>query len=89
MYHTAEIWRISRRIDAISSIHYQGRLVRIKPAQKILIGTAIVFSVFFGIWELKSYTKTADMQALVIGILSVLVAIVFGIYFRSLKWRDF
>lgn len=66
-----------------------GELVRIKTAHKILIASAIVFFIFFGIWELRDYTRTGEMRALGIGLISVLVAVGFGIYFRSLKWRDF
>jgi len=63
--------------------------VRIKTAHKILISSAIVFFIFFGIWELQDYAKTGEIGALGIGLLSVLVAVGFVIYFRSLKCKDF
>jgi hypothetical protein len=63
--------------------------VQIKTAHKLLIASAIVFFIFFGIWELKDYAKTGEIGALGIGLLSVLVAVGFVIYFRSLKCKDF
>jgi hypothetical protein len=63
--------------------------VQIKTAHKILIASAIVFFIFFGIWELKDYAKTGEIGTLGIGLLSVLVAAGFVIYFRSLKCKDF
>ncbi|MFQ5802141.1 MAG: hypothetical protein ACE5JQ_04495 [Candidatus Methylomirabilales bacterium] len=63
--------------------------MRIKTAHKILIASAIVFFIFFGIWELKDYTKTGEIGALGTGLLSVLAAVGFVIYFRSLQWKDF
>jgi hypothetical protein len=63
--------------------------VQIKAAHKILIASAIAFFIFFGIWELKDYAKTGEIGTLGIGLLSVLVAAGFVIYFRSLKCKDF
>lgn len=63
--------------------------MRIKTAHKILIGSAISFFIFFGVWRFRVYTRTGEAGALVIGILSVMVAIGFGIYFRSLRWKKF
>lgn len=63
--------------------------MRIKTAHKILISSTIVFFIFFGIWELKDYAKTGEIGALGIGLLSVLVAVGFVIYFRSLTCKDF
>ena len=63
--------------------------MRIKTAHKVLIASAIAFFIFFGVWELKNYAKTGEIGALGIGLLSVLVAAGFVIYFRSLKYKDF
>lgn len=63
--------------------------MRIKTAHKILIGSAIAFFVFFGVWQFRVYTRTGEAGTLVTGILSVMVAVGFGIYFRSLRWKKF
>lgn len=63
--------------------------MQIKTAHKILIASAIVFFILFGIWEVKDYAKTGEIGALGIGLLSVLVAVGFVFYFRSLKCKDF
>lgn len=63
--------------------------MQIKTAHKILIASAIAFFIFFGVWQFRSYARTGEAWPLVGGILSVLVAIGFGIYFRSLRWKEF
>ncbi|MFQ5882700.1 MAG: hypothetical protein ACE5I9_09555 [Candidatus Methylomirabilales bacterium] len=63
--------------------------MRIKTAHKILIASAIVFFLFFGIWEFNHYAKSGDAWALIRGLVSVVVAVGFSIYFRSLKWKEF
>ena len=63
--------------------------MQIKTAHKILIASAIAFFIFFGIWELKDYAKTGEIGALGIGLLSLLVAAGFVIYFPSLKCKHF
>jgi len=63
--------------------------VRIMTAHKILIGSAIALFIFFGIWKFKDYANTGEVWTLVSGLLSLLVAIGFGIYFRSLRWKEF
>lgn len=54
-------------------------------AHRILIATAIVFFLFYALWELFNYSSTGNPWALVRSIVSVLVSTGFTIYFRSLK----
>lgn len=67
----------------------RGKTVRIKTAHKILIGSAIAFFIFFGVWQFRVYTRTGEAGALVIGILSAMAVIGFGIYYRSLRQKEF
>ncbi len=63
--------------------------MQIKTAHKILIASAIAFFISFGVWQFRSYVSTGEARPLVGAILSVLVAIGFGIYFRTLRWKKF
>lgn len=63
--------------------------MRIKTAHKILIASAIVFFVFFGIWKFLDYAKTGETWTLVIGLASTLAAVGFALYLRTLRWREF
>lgn len=54
-------------------------------AHRILIATAIVFFLFYALWELVHYSNTGNPWALVRSIVSGLASIGFTIYFRSLK----
>ena len=53
-------------------------------AHKILISTAAVFFFFFGLWELRNYSDGADEWAILRGVLYLLVAVGFGVYFKNL-----
>ena len=62
--------------------------VRIKTAHKILIGSAIILFLFYAMWETKNYANTGKVWALVRSVASLIVAVGFSIYFRSLKeWK--
>lgn len=63
--------------------------MQIKTAHKILIASAIVFFIYFGIWQFREYARTGGAWTLLSGLVSVLVAFGFGIYFRSIKWKQF
>ncbi|MFQ5846763.1 MAG: hypothetical protein ACE5IQ_03710 [Candidatus Methylomirabilales bacterium] len=63
--------------------------MRIKTAHKILIASAIAFFLFFGIWKFRAYAATGEGATLVSGLVSVLVALGFGVYFQSLRGREF
>lgn len=52
-------------------------------AHRILIATAIVFFLLYAVWEVVN-ARAAGGWALVRGVVSVLVALGFGVYFRSL-----
>ncbi|MBI2080753.1 MAG: hypothetical protein HYT86_03350 [candidate division NC10 bacterium] len=52
-------------------------------AHRILIATAIVFFVVYAVWE-AFHTRAGGGWALVRSAIALLVAVGFGIYFRSL-----
>ena len=56
--------------------------VSIRTAHKILITTAIVFFLFYGIWEIRNYPDPGGMWALLRGIISGVAACGLGIYLR-------
>jgi hypothetical protein len=65
---------------------YDGsNLVKLITAHRILIGTAIVFFIFFSLWELRNYLQLSNAWAAARSILYLFVAAGFGIYFRFLK----
>ena len=57
-------------------------------AHRILIGTAIAFFVFFGLWEivgfLRGRSETGDVLQ---GIVALIVAGAFGVYFPTNERR--
>ena len=58
--------------------------MKLLTAHKILISTAAVFFFFFGLWELRNYSNTADAWAVFRGVLYIGVGVGFGFYFKSL-----
>ncbi len=64
---------------------FHGYVMRLLTAHRILIFTAIVFFGFFSLWELRNYDDGAGGWAMLRAILYLLVAVGFGIYFKSLK----
>jgi multisubunit Na+/H+ antiporter MnhG subunit len=52
---------------------------------RVLIGVAIVFFGGFGLWELLAYNSNRDSTALVLGLVSILVAVALFIYLLRLK----
>jgi hypothetical protein len=58
--------------------------MRLLTAHKILISTAAVFFFFFGFWELRNYSTTAEVWAILRAVLYFLVAAGFGVYFKNL-----
>jgi multisubunit Na+/H+ antiporter MnhG subunit len=52
---------------------------------RVLIGVAIVFFGGFGVWELLAYNSSRDSTALVLGIVSIVVAVALFIYLLRLK----
>jgi hypothetical protein len=65
--------------------------VSIRTAHKILIATAIVFFLFYAIWEIRHYSGAGGSAALLRGIISAVIACGLGLYLRyflkSLKLR--
>jgi hypothetical protein len=58
---------------------------RLITAHKILIVTAVIFFIFFALWEYRNFLQTNNGWALFRAALYVLVAIGFGVYFKKLK----
>jgi hypothetical protein len=58
--------------------------MRLLTAHKILISTAAVFFFFFALWELRNYFDTGEVSAVFRAALYLLVAVGFGVYFKSL-----
>jgi hypothetical protein len=59
--------------------------MKLITAHRILITAAVVFFLFFAIWELRSYLDKGSAWAAARSILYLVVAIGFGIYLKSLK----
>lgn len=51
-------------------------------AHKILITTAILFFLFYAVWEIRGYAAPGGASALLRGIISFVVACGLGIYLR-------
>jgi hypothetical protein len=60
-------------------------MMKLLTAHKILIGTAVVFFLFFALWESRGYYQRNDGWAVFRAALYLVVAIGFGIYFKNLK----
>ena len=59
--------------------------MRLITAHRILIGTSVVFFVFFSGWELTNYMSAGGGWALFRSLLYIGVAVGFAVYFRTLK----
>jgi hypothetical protein len=59
--------------------------MRLLTAHKILIGTAVVFFLFFALWEWRGYERMNDVWAAGRAALYIIVAIGLAIYFKNLK----
>ncbi len=59
--------------------------MKLMTAHKILIGTSIVFFIFFSWWELRNYLAADNVWALARSVLYLGVAVGFAVYFRSLR----
>jgi hypothetical protein len=58
---------------------------RLIIAHKILIAAAVVFFVFFAVWEYRKYLQTDNGAAVLRAILYFFVALGFTVYFTKLK----
>ncbi len=54
-------------------------------AHRILIATAIVFGIFFTVWELAAYRRSGELRDLVIGLVSALVTVAMAYYLKNLS----
>ena len=59
--------------------------MKLITAHKILIASATVFFVFFGLWELNRYFNGNGAWAMTRSVLYFLIALGFGIYLKNLK----
>ena len=61
--------------------------MKLITAHRILIGAAIAFFVFFAVFQLRLYVRTAGVAPLVEAVVSVVVAIGLVLYSRTLsRW---
>jgi hypothetical protein len=57
-------------------------------AHRILIGTAIAFFVFFGLWEIAGFLRgRSETVDLLQGLVALIVAGAFGAYFPTIEKR--
>lgn len=54
-------------------------------AHRILIGTAILFGVFFTGWQAVKYRQTGQVEHLVIAVVTALVTIAMAYYLKNLR----
>lgn len=59
--------------------------MRLITAHKILIGSAVVFFLFFALWEWQNYSQTGETWAAARSGLYLLASLGFGVYFKNLK----
>ena len=52
---------------------------------RVLIGVAVAFFAGFGVWELLAYNSNRDSTSLVLGLVSIVVAVALFIYLMRLK----
>jgi hypothetical protein len=54
-------------------------------AHRILIGTAIVFGVFFTGWEAVRYRQNGELRDLVVAVIAALITAVMAYYLKNLR----
>ncbi|MBI4609957.1 MAG: hypothetical protein HY726_13230 [Candidatus Rokubacteria bacterium] len=59
--------------------------MRLIVAHRILIGTAIVFGIFFTAWAVVRYARTGEGGQLVIAGLTALITLGLAYYLKNLK----
>jgi hypothetical protein len=59
--------------------------VTLLTAHRILISTAVVFFIFFSVWEVNNFLKAGNSWNLGRAAIYLLVAAGFGVYLKSLK----
>ena len=59
--------------------------MRLITAHKILISTAVVFFLFFTLWEFRNYSASGETWAALRVVLYALTSIGFAVYLKNLK----
>jgi len=59
--------------------------MKLITAHKILISAAVVFFLFFALWELRNYSVSGGEWTAFRSLLYLLAAIGFGVYLKNLK----
>ena len=54
-------------------------------AHRILIGAAILFGVFYAVWEAVAYRRTHEATHLVIAVVAAVITLAMGYYLKNLK----
>ena len=54
-------------------------------AHRILIGTAIVFGVFFTVWEAARYRQNGELRDLVVAVIAALITAAMAYYLKNLR----
>ena len=61
--------------------------MKLITAHRILIASAIVFFIFFSLWELRNYASAGESWAAARSALYFLISLGFGIYLKNLhRW---
>ena len=61
--------------------------MRLLTAHKILIGSAVVFFMFFALFEMRSFAATGSLADLASGVVGLAAAVGFGLYLRTVFER--
>lgn len=59
--------------------------MKLITAHRILIFTAVVFFLFFGLWEFRNYAASENFWAAIRGVLYLAVGGGFGVYLQRLR----
>ena len=62
-----------------------GRVPLIIMAHRILIGSAILFGLFFTVWEGLAYRRTGQVTNLVIALVTLLITAGMAYYLKNLR----
>jgi hypothetical protein len=54
-------------------------------AHRILIGAAILFGIFFTVWEVVKYRETGEGQYLAVALVAGVITLAMGYYLKNLR----
>jgi len=54
-------------------------------AHRILIGAAIVFGVFFTVWQAVKYRRNGQLEHLVIAVVTAVITLALAYYLKNLR----